>query len=131
MSTKDLIGQAAERKYTEFDIKAKEILLQKLDSQLTTNGYYDKLTSARNVNEATLIESETGSLADLDDDEVKWLKDKKNQKKYKFKFEFFGGSDAEGDITGKRKDIFKALIDGLGYDNEDDIKDLDIFGDED
>ncbi len=122
MSTKDLIGQAAERKYTEFDIKAKEMLLQKLDTQLTASGHYDKLASARNVNEETLIEGKKVTIGvdyihDGGEDNHKFLK-----KEFKINIKVTG--DTTADLTGSPKNLKKYLTSEY-YDMDiEDVKEL-------
>lgn len=56
MSTQELINQAQERKYTEFDIKAKEMLQHKVAQAMQEKGYFDRLDTAQNAPEAPAIE---------------------------------------------------------------------------
>ena len=85
MSTKDLISQAADRKYTEFDIKAKEMLLQKMTTALQASGYNDKLDIAKNVNEGEnpFAKKDDKDKDDKDDDDDDDDEDEKKEKKEK------------------------------------------------
>jgi len=53
METKELVQQAHERKYTEFDIKAKEILSKKISEKLKEKGYFDRLDHAKGIDTST------------------------------------------------------------------------------
>lgn len=57
MSTQELINQAQERQYTEFDAKAKEMLQAKVAAALVAKGYKSKLSIAKNESAKELDES--------------------------------------------------------------------------
>ena len=48
METTDLVQQAQDREYTNFDATAKEILAQKVAQALDQQGYFDRLAQAQN-----------------------------------------------------------------------------------
>ncbi len=49
---KNLIQQAQDKKYTDFEAATKDILGQKVAQKLKDNGYFDRLDTAKGINEA-------------------------------------------------------------------------------
>ena len=49
MSTQDLIKNAQNREYTEFDTRAKELLAKKVAEKLSQKGYFDRLDQAKGI----------------------------------------------------------------------------------
>ena len=50
---KDLIQNAQDKKYTDFEAQAKEILGQKIASALEEKGYFNRLDTAKGLTENT------------------------------------------------------------------------------
>ncbi len=51
MNTEELIVTAARKKFTDFDIKTKQILDQKVSEKLNNSGYFKRLDIAQNITE--------------------------------------------------------------------------------
>ncbi len=58
METTDLVQQAQDREYTNFDNTAKEILAQKVAQSLDQLGYFDRLSQAQNETETETDDSD-------------------------------------------------------------------------
>ncbi len=50
-NTIELVQNAQDRQFTEFDSKTKEILAQKVAAAMDAKGYFDRLNNAKNVTE--------------------------------------------------------------------------------
>jgi hypothetical protein len=51
METTDLIKNAIERRFTDFDAGTKEMLSMKVAAKLQEKGYFDRLNNAKGISE--------------------------------------------------------------------------------
>ena len=91
MNSQDLVQQAQDKKYVDFDKTTKDILAQKVAQKLDQDGYFKKLDQARGISEEDKEKKENpfakkkgvvdAEGKDDEDEDTKGSKDSKKEKK--------------------------------------------------
>ena len=81
---KEIIQQAQNKRYAEFDVSVKETLAQRVADKLAETGYFDRLQAAKGIHEEFPAkkekEKENDETEDEIEDDAKSDKNKKDQK---------------------------------------------------
>ena len=80
METKELVQQAIDKKYSDFDRSTKDILAQKVAAKLDEKGYFDRLNQAKGLTEAENVNPFAKKDSKDKDEKDKDEKDSKDSK---------------------------------------------------